>query len=73
MKGGEFLKRIRRLLVKSILIPKMKKCKCPGSKSKVKDKNRFILDKEIVEKNKKLPKFQKYNVPSTVDVLRAGK
>jgi hypothetical protein len=50
MKGGGILKRTRRLLVKSILIPKMKNVKCPGSKSKVKDKNRFILIKEIVEK-----------------------
>ncbi len=29
-----------------------KNVKCPGSKSKVKDKNRFILNKEIVEENK---------------------
>ncbi len=46
--------------------------KCPGSKSKVKDKNRFILIKEIVEINK-IVEISKYNVPSTVDVLRAGK
>ncbi len=71
-----FKKRTRRLLVKSILIPKMKNVKCPGSKSKVNDKNRFILIKEIVEINK-IVEMSKYylksNVPSTVDVLRAGK
>jgi len=43
-----------------------------GSKSKVKDKNRFILNKEIVEKNK-IVEISKDNVPSTVNVLRAGK
>ena len=41
-----------------------------GSKSKVKDKNRSILNKEIVEISKY---YLKSNVPCTVDVLRAGK
>ena len=40
------------------------------------DKNRFILNKEIVEKYK-IVEISKYylkgNIPSTVDVLRAGK
>ncbi len=45
---------------------------CPGSKSKVKDKNRFILNKEIVEEIK-IVEISKDNVPSTVNVLRAGK
>ena len=47
-----------------------------GSKSKVKDKNRFILNKEIVEKYEIVEISKHYlkgNVPSTVDVLRAGK
>jgi hypothetical protein len=47
-----------------------------GSKSKSKDKNRFILIKEIVEKNEIVDISKdclKSNVPSTVDVLRAGK
>ncbi len=46
--------------------------KCPGSKSKVNDKNRFILNKEIVKKNK-IVEISKVNVPNTVNVLRAGK
>ena len=40
------------------------------------DKNRFILIKEIVEKMKIVDISKDYlkgNVPSTVDVLRAGK
>ena len=54
----------------------MKNEKCPGSKSKVKDKNRIILIKETVEKMKIVDISKDYlkgNVPSTVDVLRAGK
>ena len=46
------------------------------SKSKTEDKNRFILNKEIVEKMKIVDISKDYlkgNVPSTVDVLRAGK
>ncbi len=58
MKGGEFLKQARRLLVKSILIPKMKKCEMSRIQIKNEDKNRFILIKEIVEKWK-LSIFQK--------------
>ena len=72
--------RARRPLVKSFLFFSCEmwnvKSEMSGSKSKVKDKNRSILNKEIVEKWK-LSIFQKYylksNVPSTVDVLRAGK
>ena len=37
------------------------------------DKNRFILIKEIVEKNEIVDISKSGNVPSTVDVLRAGK
>ena len=41
------------------------------------DKNRFILNKEIVEKMKIVDiskkDYLKGNEPSTVDVLRAGK
>ena len=47
-----------------------------GSKSKTEDKNRVILNKEIVEKMKIVDiskDYLKSNVPSTVDVLRAGK
>ena len=59
-----------------IFSPKLKKCGMSESKSKIKDKNRFIQNKKIVEKIK-LSKFQKYylkgNIPRTVDVLRAGK
>ena len=47
-----------------------------GSKSKTEDKNRFILIKEIVEKMKIVDISKDYlkgNIPSTVDVLRAGK
>jgi hypothetical protein len=47
-----------------------------GSKSKIEDKNRFILNKEIVENNEIIDiskDYLKSNVPSTVDVLRAGK
>jgi hypothetical protein len=43
------------------------------SKNKTNDKNRFILNKEIVEKNEIVDISKKDNVPSTVDVLRAGK
>jgi hypothetical protein len=42
------------------------------SKNKTNDKNRFILNKEIVEKNEIVDISKKDNVPSTVDVLRAG-
>ena len=47
-----------------------------GSKSKNEDKNRVVLNKEIVEKYKIVEISKHYlkgNVPSTVDVLRAGK
>ncbi len=37
------------------------------------DKNRFTLIKEIVEKNEIVDISKRTNVPSTVDVLRAGK
>ena len=40
------------------------------------DKNRFILNKEIVEKYKNVEisnYYLKGNIPSTVNVLRAGK
>ncbi len=63
-------------MVKSILIPKMKKCEMSGIHIKNEDKNRFILNKEIVEKYKIVEisrYYLKSNVPSTVDVLRAGK
>ena len=52
------------------------KCQMSGSKSKNEDKNRFILNQEIVEKYKIVEISKHYlkgNVPSTVDVLRAGK
>jgi hypothetical protein len=54
----------------------VEKCEMSGSKSKSKDKNRFILIKEIVEKNGIVDISKDYlkgNVPSTVKVLRAGK
>ena len=63
-------------MVKSILILKMKKCEMSRIQIKNDDKNRFILNKEIVEKYK-IVEISKYylkgNTPSTVDVLRAGK
>ena len=54
-----------------VLIPKVKKSEMW---KKSNDKNRFILIKEIVGKKKwNCRYFKKNNVPSTVDVLRAGK
>ena len=76
MKGGEFLKRARRPLVKSFFSPKLKKCEMSRIQIKNDDKNRFILNKGIVEKYE-IVEISKYylkgNIPSTVDVLRAGK
>ncbi len=79
MKGGDFFKkkRARRPLVKSFLFFHVK-CEKWNVRIQIKneDKNRSILNKEIVEKYK-IVEISKYylksNVPCTVDVLRTGK
>ena len=88
MKGGGFKKkRARRPLVKSFLFLMWNvkcekwnvKCEKWNVRIQIKneDENRFILNKEIVEKYKKIVEISKYylkgNIPSTVNVLRAGK
>ena len=73
MEGGQeaiCVKTIHPVIGQKFLIPKVKK---KGNVKKTNDKNRFILNKEIVEKKWNCRYFKKDNVPSTVDVLRAGK
>ncbi len=69
--------RTRRSLVKSCFLSQVEKCEIFRIQIKNDDKNRFILNKEIVEKKYKIVEISKYylkgNIPSTVDVLRAGK
>ena len=73
MEGGQeaiCVKTILLVIGQKFSIPKVKK---RGNVKKSNDKNRFILNKEIVEKNEIVDISKKDNVPSTVDVLRAGK
>ena len=68
--------RTRLSLVKSFSFSQVEKMWNVRIQIKNEDKNRFILNKEIVEKYK-IVEISKYylkgNIPSTVDVLRAGK
>ena len=68
--------RARLSLVKSFSFSQVEKMWNVRILIKNEDKNRFILNKEIVEKYK-IVEISKYylkgNTPSTVDVLRAGK
>ena len=72
MEGGQ-----EAICVKRFLLWLVKSFDSQSEKSemwkKSNDKTRFILIKEIVEKNEIVDISKRDNVPSTVDVLRAGK
>ena len=84
MKGGDFLKKKKKTSSSSIgqklsfFLMWNVKCEKWNVRIQIKndDKNRFILNKGIVEKYE-IVEISKYylkgNIPSTVDVLRAGK